>query len=113
MCVQVLNVCVQVLNVCVQVLNVCVQVLNVCVQVLNVCVQVLNVCVQLLNKPADIGCCAVIVFVEKLEFYQHSYTQWRFRVYKHLEDLNSERLKTENAKSLRYNSKMLVYDVRT
>jgi len=56
----------------------------------------------------DIGCCVAVVFVEQLERFQQSYTQWRFRVYQYLEDVNSERPQTEDAKGLRFNRKMSV-----
>jgi len=60
----------------------------------------------------DIGCCVVVVFVQQLELSQQSYTEWRFRAYKHMKELNSERPQTEDAETLIYNRKMLGKDVR-
>ena len=49
-------------------------------------------------------CCAS----QMLNFSQHSYTQGRFRVYQHLNDLNNERLQAEDVEALRYNKKIFV-----
>jgi len=49
----------------------------------------------------------------KLEVSQQSYTQGRFRVYQRLTDLNSDRPQTEDAKALRYNREIFVYDILT
>ena len=59
-------------------------------------------------READVGFCVVVVFVEKLEVCQHSYTRGLFRVYKHLNGLNSERPQTEDAEALRYDRKSFV-----
>ena len=58
---------------------------------------VLNVHIQ-----ADIGCC-VVVFVEKLEFYQQSYTQRTLQVYQHLNDRNHERAEVKDSEVIKYN----------
>lgn len=50
----------------------------------------------------------VVVFIEKLEVCQQSYTEGLFRVYKHLKGLNSERSETEDEEALRHNRKMFV-----
>jgi len=47
-------------------------------------------CVCTNVKESD-GFCVTVVFVETLEFYQQSYTQGRFRVYQHLNDLRGQR----------------------
>jgi hypothetical protein len=68
---------------------------------MNWCVHqnVLNVCTGVMQT--DISYC-VIVFVEQLKLSPAVISQWRFRVYKHLKDLNSDRPQTEDAKALRW-----------
>jgi hypothetical protein len=53
-------------------------------------------------KDSDVFC-VTFVFVEQLEFYQQSYSQGRFRVYQHLNEVNSERSEVKDFKVLRYN----------
>ena len=54
-------------------------------------------------KGDDIRCCVVVVFVDKLEFYQHSNTQRTLQFYQHLNDLNHERPGVKYSNVLRYN----------
>jgi len=70
-------------------------------------------CVCTSVKECD-NICFVVVFVQKLEFYQQScfdqkpHTQRRFRVQCYLNDLNIDRLQSEDANAIRYNREIFV-----
>jgi len=64
----------------------------------SVQINVLNVYVQVLRKLTS-----VVVFVEKLEYFQQLHSQRTLQVYQHLNALKSERSEVKDSNVLRYN----------